>query len=361
MLKPQPRLSALAPYTLARTELPDGVSQIALNQNESAFPPSPRAVEAGAEALRDARFYPDPEVPRLRNAIAEEYGIDWEDIVCGAGSMDLIATLVTCFAGPGDVVLSSDYGYAFFRTAAGIAGAQYVTAPENDFQVSVEALIDAVDGHTRVVLVANPGNPTGTRISRADLVRLRDALPDHILLVIDEAYGEFRDVPAERTFDLVARGNTVVLRTFSKAYGLAGMRVGWGLVPPQVQAEMRKLMAPNNIGCAAQAAAEAAVRDQAYMRMVVRETTDRRNRFAARLRTIGLSVPPCETNFVLIRFADADAAHSADAALRVRGVVLRPMGGFGLPNCLRATIGAEDDMTTTGDILTAWFEKEMAA
>ncbi len=360
MISPIAHVAAMAPYALAKLEVPAGKRPVFLAQNESALPPSPRALAAGRQALASARLYPDPDWTELRAAIAEVHALDPELILCGAGSMELIACLVRCFAGRGDRVLSSRYGYAFFRTAALAAGADYHAAPEDGFTVSVSALLDAVGENTRIVCIANPGNPTGTRISRRDLVRLREGLDDDILLLIDEAYGEFNDVPGEATFDLVARGNTVVLRSFSKAYGLAGLRVGWGVFPPAVAAELRKLLNPNNVSETAQAAAAAAMVDQDHMRGVCAETAERRDRFAKRVRRLGLEVPESHTNFVLIRFAGAEAAASADRAMRAEGILLRGMAGYGLPDCLRATIGGEADMELAAELLAAWHKDNHA-
>jgi histidinol-phosphate/aromatic aminotransferase/cobyric acid decarboxylase-like protein len=243
------------------------------------------------------------------------------------------------------------YGYMYFATAARLAGAAVDLAPEADLIVDTAALAAQVRPATRVVFVANPGNPTGTRIGRADLVALRDRLPADVLLVIDEAYAEF--APPAPVFDLVARGNTVVLRSFSKAYGLAGLRVGWGLFPEAVAAEVQKTMPPNGVAAPAQAAAAAAMRDTAWMRASVATIGARRDRFAARLRAAGLAVPDSHTNFVLIGFASAAAAAAADAALRRDGLVLRGMAGYGLPDRLRATIGSAEAMDRAAAILEA--------
>lgn len=354
MIQARSHIVAMAPYALADLKAPAGIQPISLAQNESALPPSPKAVAAGRKALESSRLYPDPDWRDLRAAIAEVHGIPAEAILCGAGSMELIAALILCFAGPQDHVLSSQYGYAFFRTATLAAGATYVSAAEDNFTLSVEALLKAVTPETRILCLANPGNPTGTRIAVSDIGRLRDELAEDVLLLLDEAYGEFADKPRECTFDLVARGNTVILRTFSKAYGLAAMRVGWGLFPPAIAAQLRKIMAPNNITQVSQAAATAAMRDQDYMRQTVEVTKERRNLFAERLRALGLEVPESRTNFVLVRFADTETAAEAEAALRERGVLLRAMGGYGLADCLRATIGSDADMSRAGDVLEDW-------
>jgi len=168
-------------------------------------------------------------------------------------------------------------------------------------------------------------------------------------------------MPGEAMFDLVGRGDTVVLRTFSKVYGLAGMRAGWGLFPPKIAATLRKVLNPNNISAPAQAAAAAAMRDQPYMRQVRDETVARRDRFAGAMRQLGLTVPDSHTNFALLRFASDRAARDADRAVRAEGILLRSMGGYGLADCLRATIGSEDDMQRVRDILAAWIERETPA
>lgn len=358
MIEPNNHVAAMAPYALADLHGPAAVPLISLAQNESARTPSPLALGAAREALEGSHFYCDPEWTGLRAAIAQVHDIAAAQILCGAGSMDLIACLARCYAGPDRGVLSSQYGYGFFRTAAQATGANYCTAPEIDLTVSVNELLAAVRPETRMVFVANPGNPTGTRIELADLVRLRDGLDDGILLVIDEAYGEFSPMTGEAAFDIVERGNTVVLRSFSKAYGLAGLRVGWGLFPPAVASEMRKLLHPNNISGASQAGAVAAMMDQPYMAETVADTARVRDGFAQGLRRFGLIVPDSFTNFVLIRFADSDAAQRADRTLRANGIIMRAMTGYGLPDCLRATIGSAELMNLAADHLAAWCERE---
>ena len=355
-LTANPRIAAMAPYSLPDLSVPAGKPPVLLAQNESAFPPSPKAVEAAAEALASAQFYSDSNWSDLRDAIAEVHGVDPADVVIGAGSMELIQTLGLAYLGPGDRALSTVHGYLFFRTVAQLAGAELVLAPEPDLTIDVDALLAAYEPGMRMVFVANPGNPTGTQVARPDLLHLRARLPDDVILVIDEAYGEFTDAPGETVFDLPAKGNTVVLRTFSKVYGLAGMRIGWGLFPKAIAVEMRKVQNPGSVTSASLAAAAAAMRDQAYMRQVRDQTAYRRHRFTAAMRQLGLTVPDSHTNFVLIRFASPEAAADAEKALRAEGVLLRPMGGYGLADSLRATIGSDAEMDTARDVIAAWIE-----
>jgi histidinol-phosphate/aromatic aminotransferase/cobyric acid decarboxylase-like protein len=265
--------------------------------------------------------------------------------------MELVGALVRAFAGPGDEVLGSAFGYAFLATAAQQANARHMVAPEREFTVSVDAIATAVTSRTRLVFLCNPGNPTGTRLDNAEILRLRQTLRPDILLVVDQAYGEFDDQDHGAVFALANRGDTVILRTFSKAYALAGARVGWGVFPPAIAQEVRKLMNPNNVSGVAQSMAAAAMRDQAYMSQIVRRTARIRAQFAASLASGGYAIPRSHANFVLIPFRDADTAHCAGQRLRGAGLMMRGMGPYDLGHCLRATIAAEDVMRRAAHIL----------
>lgn len=358
MIEAKPHVASMAAYALADLTAPPGKRLISLCQNESLRPPCPGAIEASARAAREQQLYPDPDWTGLRLALAELHGLEPDAIICGNGSLDLIGCLARAYLGPGDVALAPVHAYPFFRTATLATGARFDTAPEVDLTVDTAALLDAVTPATRIVFVANPGNPTGTRISCADLVALRDALPGDVILVIDEAYGEFADHLNERCFDLVARGNTIVLRTLSKAYGLAGARVGWGLFPRPIAAEVRKLLNPNNISAASQASAIAAIKDQDYMRETCKLTAETGAVFREDLAGLDLHIPRSFTNFLTLRFASPEAAQSADAFLRAEGIFLRPQGGAGLPDCLRTTIGVADDMARAAQVLQDWSKAE---
>ena len=357
MISPVTHIGAMGAYVLADLEAPESKRLISLSQNESLRPPSPAVTEAIRQAALAPHLYPDPDWGDLRQAIAHVHDVDPDLILCGNGSLDLIGCLARVYLDRDGAALVPQHAYPFFRSATQMTGARLDAAPEDDLTVDVDAMLARVTPETRVVFVANPGNPTGTRISRAELVRLRDNLPGDVLLVIDEAYGEFADHLNEPMFDLVARGDTVVLRTFSKAYGLAGLRVGWGLFPPAIAAEMRKVMNPNNVALPGQMAALAAVQDQAYMRETCALTAGLRDGFAARMRQAGFKVTESFTNFVLVRFPSAEVAAQADAMLKAEGVFLRPQGGAGLPDCLRATVNVASDMDLAADLLADWSHK----
>ncbi|MDX8459842.1 pyridoxal phosphate-dependent aminotransferase [Mesorhizobium humile] len=349
-LKATAHIEAMSAFALANF---GGFDRPTLAQNESAFPPSPKAIEAGRDAVARSHLYPDPDWTLLRDAIAKTYGVERDLVLCGAGSMELIACTIAAFAGPGTQVLGTDYAYNFAASAAARAGATYVKAAERGYEVSIDAILAAVTPATRIVFVCNPGNPTGTCIKNAELLRLRAALPGDVLLVIDQAYGEFDDQDPQAVFALAGRGDTVVLRTLSKAYGLAGARIGWGLFAPQITAEVRKMQNSNQVSTVSLAMAVAAVEDQAYMRATVTRTADIRDRFARGLRAAGYEVPDSRTNFVLIRFANAEKAAAADSALRGADIIARGLSGYGLTDCLRITVGPQDVMDRTLRALTA--------
>ncbi len=350
MIKPVPHVAGMGAYALADL---GGADTISLAQNESAFPASPAAIAAGRRAMTNLPLYPDPEWPDLRAVIAEVHQLEPDMILCGAGSMELIGCLIRAYAGPGDRVLGTDYGYAFVSSASAQVQADYVKAREVDLTVSVGDILGAVRPDTRIVFVCNPGNPTGTLISNAEIISLRAALPVGVMLVVDQAYAEFSDAENDpkEIFALAGRGDTVVMRTMSKAYGLAGARVGWGYFPPAIAGEVRKLLNPNNISIPSQAAAAAAMRDQDHMRDVVAKTALVRDRFAVDCRAMGLTAPQSHTNFVLLRFGSVEQAQAADQALRTENLLMRGMGGYGLPDCLRATICGPDIMDRARDVL----------
>jgi len=355
MIKPLPHIAAMAPYALARLEVPPGKSLISLSQNESLRPPSPKAIQTAVAAAHSGGLYPDPDWTDLRAAIADVHQIPAAEILCGAGSLDLISALMRVYAGPDRAVLLPRHAYPFFGSAAQMVGARVEMADEVDSTVDVAALLEAVTPKTAMVCVANPGNPTGTALPNEDLIHLRACLPDRALLVVDEAYGEFSDTLKASAQDLAPIApNTVILRTFSKAYGLAGYRVGWGRFPAEIAAEMRKVMNPNNLSTIAQAAATAAMHDQAYMRETCAMTIGLRDWASAELMAAGFTVLPSHTNFLLIDLGTSEIAQAADATLRANGIFLRLQGGAGLPQCLRMTIAEQPLMEPALRVLKAW-------
>ncbi|MEE4187905.1 MAG: histidinol-phosphate transaminase, partial [Roseobacter sp.] len=337
---------------------PEGLSAVSLSQNESLRPPSPQAIEAAAAAVGGAELYPDPEWTALRHALADAHAIPAQDILCSAGSLDLIGAIARVYAGPERAILAPAHAYPFFRTAAQMAGARFDTAPERAMTAHVDSLLAALRPDTGIVFLANPANPTGTRLPRAEVRRLHAGLPADVLLVLDEAYGEFSDALSEPNWDLPQTGNCIVLRTFSKAYGLAGLRLGWGLCPGSITQELHKVLNPNAVTAVSQAAALAALEDQAYMRETCTLTADLRDKSAAFLQDTGLRVVESHTNFLLLPFETADRAMDLEAFLTAQGVFLRRQGGAGLPAALRMTVGPAQVMARVLDEIGLWAKGE---
>ena len=354
--RPRPHLDDLSAYELAATRVPGQAPPRQLAQNESATPPSPLALAAAEAALAEVRLYPEPSFTALRAAIAEAEGLDAARIVCAAGSMELISLLCLIYLAPGDPALYSQYGYLFYQTAIKSVGATPIAAPEPDLIVDVDAMLDTVTDDTRIVFLANPNNPSGTLLTSQEMARLRADLRDDILLVIDAAYAEFvTDAAYDAGAALVDAGaNTVMLRTFSKIHGLAGMRVGWGYMPAGVIYVIRRVHAAAGVSSPSIAAAAAAIGDTAHVAAHRDRNARARVRFVNDANGLGLTAYPSQGNFVLVRFpGGADQAAATHAHLMADGIAVRPMAGYGLADCLRITIGSDDDMTAVTASLKA--------
>lgn len=348
-------ISNLPPYSLAEP-VPAGVPRaVLLAQNELGTPPSPRAMAAAAGAVADLNRYADPDHGLLRQAIADCHGLDPAGIVCGVGSMELMGLLALAYGEPGAAVVVSQFGYKYFQLQCALAGATIKVVPEPGMRADVDAMAAAVGDRTRLVFLVNPNNPTGTLLEAGEVRRLRRLLPDHVMLILDGAYAEFVDDPDYETgFAMVDRGeNVVVLRTFSKAHGLAGLRVGWLYGPSDVVAAITAVRAPNSVTASALAAAVAAIADQDHVRAVRQDIARRREAFRATLTELGLKPLPSATNFVLVA-CPPEVLGGADGifqGLKQRGIVTRPMGSYGLPAHIRITIGSAEDMAYLDEVL----------
>jgi histidinol-phosphate aminotransferase len=344
---PRPGIMDIRPYVGGESAL-EGVTRVMkLSSNEGALGPSPKAVEALKAMAGEIHRYPDGGATELRNALAARWGVDADRIVCGAGSDELLGILCRAYAGPGDEVLYSAHGFLMYAIAAKACGATPVTAPETDLTANVDALLAAVTPKTKILFLANPNNPTGTYLPADEVRRLRAGLRDDILLVIDAAYAEFvsrNDYTAG--IELVEAGdNTVMCRTFSKIYALGGLRLGWAYCPADIAGVLNRVRNPFNVGSAALAAGLAALQDGAYMELCRSHNDYWLPWMLDEIRKLGLPATPSVCNFVLIRFPMTEGrnAQAADAFLRGQGIITRAMGGYGLPDWLRITIGAGDE------------------
>ncbi len=345
---PRPGILSIEPYVGGKSALPGQTKPIKLSSNEGALGPSPRAIEAYRRAAENIHRYPDGSASELRVAIGKRFGLDPERIVCGAGSDEIIALLTKAYAGPGDEVLYSQYGFIMYPIAAHAAGATPVQAPEKDYRADVDALIARSNERTKICFIANPNNPTGTFLTAAELRRLRDGLPPHVLLVIDAAYAEYvsrNDYSAG--VELVdASDNVVMTRTFSKIFALGGMRLGWAYCPPAVADVLNRVRGPFNVSAPAQAAGIAALEDLAFMDRSRAHNDVWLPWLTQQLTALGLKVVPSVGNFVLVEFPKTGpkTATAANAHLNARGIIPRALANYGLSDHLRITIGTEDEM-----------------
>ncbi len=349
--QPRPGILDIAPYIPGDSKAEGHAEPMKLASNESSLGPSPRAIAAYRAMAETLNRYPDGASVDLRTAIAKHHGLDPARVVCGNGSDELIGLLCKAYAGPGDEVLFTEHAFAMYPIATLAAGAKPVVAKEKDLRADVDALIAKLSDRTRIVFQANPNNPTGSYLTKDEIERLHKALPERVLLVIDAAYAEYvtrNDYTSG--MELAAKApNVVMTRTFSKIYGLAGLRLGWMYGPASVVDAINRTRGPFNVTLPAQAAGVAALQDVAHVDQARTLNDHWLAWFSAEVKKLGLEAPPSVGNFVLVRFPKANGrdANAANEFLLKRGIILRKVAGYGLPDCLRATIGSEAEMRAT--------------
>jgi histidinol-phosphate aminotransferase len=319
-----------------------------LSSNENPLGPVPAALEALTQAAPDMHRYPSTDHAALRTAIGEVWGLEPERIICGVGSDEVLQFVTQAYAGPGDEIIHTEHGFSLYPVLIHMAGATPVCVPERERVVDVDAILGALTERTRIVLLTNPGNPTGTRLSEAELERLVEGLPHDVLLVIDGAYTEYAEGYDGGASFARTRPNVLMTRTFSKIYGLGGLRIGWGYGPREMIEVMTRIRQPFNLSVVQLAAAEAAVRDTAWVKDCARLNQEQRARLVGALGQLGIACDASDTNFVLARFADAAEARSAEAALMEAGILVRAVAGYGFPEGLRITVG---DAEQTGRVI----------
>jgi histidinol-phosphate aminotransferase len=347
--QPTPKAGMLdiSPYVGGKSKAVGFANPIKLSSNENILGCSPKALAAYAAAAEQLHLYPDGRAEALRAAVAAKFALDSERLLFGCGSDELFSLICQAYCEPGDNIVQGQYGFLAYRIAGRAAQAEVRFAPEPEFKLDVDQVLAQVDARTKVVFVANPSNPTGAWNPRVEIEQLHAGLPAHTLLVLDGAYAEFA-ASADYTdgLDLArASDNIVVTRTFSKAYGLAALRVGWAYAPLAVAEVIDRIRPPFNVSLPAQAAAVAALADEDFIvqsRMLV-ETW--RPWLAQQLGGLGLETLPSSGNFLLVLFPQTPGrtAAEAEAFLASRGVLVRAVAGYGIPQGLRITIGREAD------------------
>lgn len=340
---PKPGIAEISPYTPGKSKADGATRIIKLSSNENPWGPSPKAIAAYQAEATHLNRYPDGAHHVLRDAIARVQKLPAAQIICGAGSDELIGMLVHAYAGVGDEVLYSAHGFLMYKIYALSNGATPVTAPEKDLHTDVDALLAAVTPRTKIVFVANPNNPTGTVLPFSEIRRLRKGLREDIILGLDAAYAEYLDQPDyEDGISLVKEnGNTIVFHTYSKIYGLPALRLGWAFAPAPMIDVLNRVRSPFNVNTPALAAGVAAMEDQAYVAEMRRRNAAELKRVCDAIAKLGYAVVPSVTNFVLIRFgADTQAVNTHLAS---RGLIVRDVVAYGLPDYLRISIGTEEE------------------
>ncbi|TAL38015.1 MAG: histidinol-phosphate transaminase [Alphaproteobacteria bacterium] len=340
---PRPGILDIKPYIGGEGRVEGITHLVRLASNENALGCSPKAREAYLKAALDLHRYPDGAAAELRAALGKTCDMNPDRIVCGSGSEELISLLVRSYAGVGDEVLFSQYGFLMYPICAKAVGATPVAAPEKDFRTDVDALLKAVTPKTKMLLLANPNNPTGSYLNRAEMKRLCEKLPSSVLLLIDSAYAEFvqeKDYEDGRAL-VDAHPNAVMLRTFSKIHGLAALRLGWGYCSPEVAGVINRVRGAFNVNAPAQAAGVAALADKDFIKKTIDMTAAGRAYLSENLKKLGWQPLPSVGNFLLVHFGPK--AEEIRLKLKDKGIFIRQMGAYNLPEHLRVTVGTADD------------------
>jgi histidinol-phosphate aminotransferase len=347
-IRPTPRAGVLDidAYVPGKSSAPGVDKVFKLSSNESPLGPSPAAIAAYNETGKHLEDYPDGSASELRDAIGRVFGLDPDRIVCGAGSDDLLNLLARAYLADGDEAIHTTHGFLVYPIATRGAGATPVVAPETDYTADVDAILKRVTPKTKMVFLANPNNPTGTYVPFDEVKRLHKGLRPHVLLVIDAAYAEYvRRNDYEAGIELVATSENVVMtRTFSKIHGLAGLRLGWMYGPAHVIDAINRIRGPFNVNLPAIAAGIAAIEDSAHQERSREHNSRWLPWLAEEIGKLGLKVTPSVANFVLIHFPEQRGRSAADANefLMKRGLILRQVGAYKLPNALRMSVGTEE-------------------
>ncbi|MEX2129145.1 MAG: histidinol-phosphate transaminase [Xanthobacteraceae bacterium] len=364
--RPVPKASILeiAAYVPGRSEAPGAAKVYKLSSNETPLGASPKAIAAFRATAETLHHYPDGAQTALREAVARSFGLDPARIICSNGSDELFSLLAQAYLTPGDEAIFTTHSFLVYRNATLAAGGKPVVAPERAYTADVDAILAAVTPRTRLVFLANPNNPTGTYLPFSEVRRLHAALPENVILVLDAAYAEYvRRNNYESGIELAGTSDNVVMtRTFSKIHGLAGLRIGWMYAPAAVINAIHRIRGPFNVNAPAIAAGVAALSDTAHVERAAAHNAKWLPWLTEQIRALGLEVTPSVGNFVLIHFPRerGKTAKDADAFLLKRGLVLRQVGAYQLPNALRMTVGTEEANRLVVSALSEFLAREAA-
>lgn len=354
-ITPKEPLASVDYYMVGISKLPGWEKPIKLSSNESALGMSPAAIEAAKQAIQVGHLYPEVDTEALAETLAERYRLEPARMAFGPGSDEILARVVNTFAGPGEELIHSKNAYMQFPIYAMLAGATPVAANDRDFHYDVDSILSQVNERTRIVLIANPDNPSGTHLSAVEVRRLHAGLPDNVLLIIDAAYEEFAD---QQDYESGTRlvhefDNVIVTHTFSKVYGMAGLRLGWCYGPAWAVDILTRIGPSFPVNTAAFAAGVAAVRDVAHVNAVLAHNKQWITKFSAQLTVMGLKVYPSQTNFMLVEFAGEPGTTAAEANtwLNRHGIIPRQFAVEDFNNKLRFTVGDDAGMQRTIEVL----------
>ena len=343
IIKPKPGIMDIELYVGGKSHAVGVENTVKLSSNENPFGPSPKAKDAYIKQSDSLAVYPSSDHSALRLAIAENNGLNAEQIICGNGSDEIITFLCQAFASVGDEVLFTEHGFGMYRICALGVGATPIVALEKERVTNVDALIDCCTANTKLIFVANPNNPTGTFIPLSEIERLISGVPENTVVVLDGAYAEYIEGYDGGAKLVEKYENVVMTRTFSKIYGLGGLRVGWGYASPVIIDILSRLRGPFNINRAALSAATAAVNDEEYVKNCLLHNRNLGDFLINEIRNLGFKCDDTFANFILPRFADEKQADAVNDTLEKDGLIVRQVKGYNLHNCLRITIGKEAD------------------
>jgi histidinol-phosphate aminotransferase len=341
------------------------VNCIKMASNENPWGPSPKAVAAMQAVLNDCNIYPDNDSSDLRDALANRHGVQPDQIVLTAGSTSLLGIIARTLLAPGLNAISSERSFIVYPIATQAAGGQLIQVPMRRDTFDLKAVAAAVDGNTRIIYVSNPNNPTGTVVAAPDLDGFLDKLPEHVILILDEAYYDFaqhfatqRGLDYSHSLQYVNQGRkVVVLRTFSKTHGLAGVRVGYGIGPAELMSYFARMRTTFSVSAPAQAAALAALQDEAHVQKALVNNAEQAERLSESLRELGYEPVPTWANFLYCELGE-DAAAVA-RRLQAEGVIIRPLGPWGAPTAIRVTIGTPEQNRIFLDAFKRVMERSM--
>lgn len=355
---PRPGIERIAAYVPGVSQAPGAPRVFKLSSNESPLGASPAAIQALTAAAASLQLYPDGASTALRLALAARHSLEPERILCGCGSNEIIGLVAQAYLDSGDEAVIPRYGFSEFEIVTRANGGVPVMAAETDFTANVDAMLAAITPRTRIVFLANPNNPTGTFLPAAEIRRLHAGLPPHVILLLDEAYAEYAASRWESGLALAGTAqNVVVTRTFSKIFGLASLRVGWGYLPAEMAQAVNRIRYPFNVSSVAQVAAKAAMEDGSFLQAARDHNDQWRPWLARELAALGLSVTPSAANFVLAHLPQGASAAEAYSALLQKGVITRPMSAYGLNAALRISIGTEEGNQAVVAALRAFLAK----